>query len=119
MFNYQAPADLLRTAPFSSTGAGDGIGAAAAVAYRRQRAQLSSCWDAPLKLETVYDQIEANGGKQPALFPSIWKVQVNPITWHWPMRSMKTLASWTYCTVFALLATLPRQSNIPWMYGIG
>ncbi|MBK8973736.1 MAG: YciK family oxidoreductase [Hahellaceae bacterium] len=69
MFNYQAPADLLKDRTILVTGAGDGIGAAAAVAYAQAGATVILLGRTVKKLETVYDLIEERGGKQPALFP--------------------------------------------------
>ena len=51
------------------TGAGDGIGRAAALSYARHGATVILLGRTIAKLESVYDEIEAAGGPQPAIFP--------------------------------------------------
>jgi len=51
------------------TGAGDGIGKAVAIASARQGATVILLGRTVKKLEHVYDDIEAEGGPQPAIFP--------------------------------------------------
>ena len=67
--DYQAPADLLANRIILVTGAGDGIGRAAAFAYARHGATVILLGRTIAKLEKVYDEIEAAGGPQPAIFP--------------------------------------------------
>ncbi|NOG32785.1 YciK family oxidoreductase [Halomonas sp. TBZ9] len=67
--DYQAPADLLANRIILVTGAGDGIGRAAALAYARHGATVILLGRTIAKLEKVYDEIEAAGGPQPAIFP--------------------------------------------------
>lgn len=67
--DYQAPADLLDGRIILVTGAGDGIGRAAALAYARHGATVILLGRTIAKLEAVYDEIEAAGGPQPAIFP--------------------------------------------------
>lgn len=67
--DYQAPADLLAGRVILVTGAGDGIGRAAAKCYARHGATVILLGRTTAKLETVYDEIEADGGPQPAIFP--------------------------------------------------
>ncbi len=67
--DYQAPSDLLEGRVILVTGAGDGIGRAAALACAARGATLILLGRTIAKLEKVYDEIEASGGPQPAIFP--------------------------------------------------
>ncbi|SDK98870.1 NAD(P)-dependent dehydrogenase, short-chain alcohol dehydrogenase family [Modicisalibacter muralis] len=67
--DYQAPADLLDGRVILVSGAGDGIGRAAALTYARHGATVILLGRTIAKLEAVYDEIEALGGPQPAIFP--------------------------------------------------
>ncbi|GAA5178368.1 YciK family oxidoreductase [Modicisalibacter zincidurans] len=67
--DYQAPAELLAGRVVLVTGAGEGIGRAAAKCYARHGATVILLGRTTAKLETVYDEIEAEGGPQPAIFP--------------------------------------------------
>ncbi len=69
MFDYQAPADLLANRTILVTGAGDGIGRAAAITYAAHGATVILAGRTTKKLEEVYDAIEAAGNPQPAIFP--------------------------------------------------
>ena len=51
------------------TGAGDGIGRVAALTYARYGATVLLLGRTSSKLESVYDEIESFGGKQPAMLP--------------------------------------------------
>lgn len=67
--DYQVPVGLLDNRIILVTGAGDGIGRAAALAYARHGATVILLGRTIAKLEKVYDEIEAAGGPQPAIFP--------------------------------------------------
>ncbi|WP_458525749.1 YciK family oxidoreductase [Onishia taeanensis] len=67
--DYQARPDLLAGRVILVTGAGDGIGRAAAEQYARHGATVILLGRTTAKLEAVYDAIEAAGGPQPAIFP--------------------------------------------------
>lgn len=69
MHNYQAPDGLLTDKVILVTGAGDGIGKAAALTYAKLGATIILLGRTAEKLEAVYDQIEAEGGAQPAIVP--------------------------------------------------
>ncbi|MEQ5802153.1 YciK family oxidoreductase [Halomonas sp. H10-9-1] len=67
--DYQAPSELLDGRVILVTGAGDGIGRTAALTYARHGATVILLGRTTAKLEAVYDEIEAAGGPQPAIFP--------------------------------------------------
>ncbi|MFV8570658.1 YciK family oxidoreductase [Marinobacter sp. SBS5] len=69
MHDYQAPADLLKDRIVMVTGAGSGIGRAAAKAYAAHGATVILVGRTLSRLEEVYDEIEAAGHPQPALVP--------------------------------------------------
>lgn len=66
---YQAPADLLKDKIILVTGAGDGIGKAAAKAYAAHGATVILLGRTIPKLEKVYDEIVNAGGPEPAIYP--------------------------------------------------
>ncbi len=67
--DYQAPDRLLAERVILVTGAGDGIGRAAALSYARHGATVILLGRTIAKLEAVYDAIESEGLPQPAIFP--------------------------------------------------
>ncbi|MCL7943903.1 YciK family oxidoreductase [Marinobacter sp. ATCH36] len=69
MQDYQAPADLLKDRIIMVTGAGSGIGRAAAKAYAAHGATVILVGRTVAKLESVYDEIEAAGHPKPAIVP--------------------------------------------------
>ncbi|HEY8331027.1 MAG TPA: YciK family oxidoreductase [Pseudomonas sp.] len=69
MFQYSARPDLLKDRVILVTGAGRGIGAAAARTFAAHGATVILLGKTIEHLEEVYDQIEAAGGPQPAIFP--------------------------------------------------
>ena len=69
MFDYSAPANLLQERIILITGAGRGIGAAAALAYAAHGATVLLLGKTEANLVQVYDQIEAAGYPQPAVIP--------------------------------------------------
>ncbi|MFT6956201.1 MAG: NAD(P)-dependent dehydrogenase (short-subunit alcohol dehydrogenase family) [Halieaceae bacterium] len=66
---YLPDNNLLKGKAILVTGAGDGIGRAAALAYANHGATVILLGRTVAKLESVYDEIEAAGGAQPAIFP--------------------------------------------------
>jgi len=66
---YIAPADLLKDKIILITGAGDGIGKAAAKAYARHGATVVLLGRTTQKLESVYDEIISERSVQPAIYP--------------------------------------------------
>ncbi|GIU46322.1 YciK family oxidoreductase [Shewanella colwelliana] len=69
MLEYQAAKDLLKDKTILVTGAGDGIGRAAALAYAEHGATVILLGKTVKKLEAVYDEIEQAGCPTPAIVP--------------------------------------------------
>lgn len=67
--DYQPPLDLLKDRIILITGAGDGIGKAAAVACAKHQATVILLGRTVRKLEQSYDDIVACGAPQPAIYP--------------------------------------------------
>lgn len=69
MHDYSPPRDLLKERVILITGAGDGIGRAAALAFAGHGATVILLGRTLAKLESVYDTLEERGCPQPAIFP--------------------------------------------------
>lgn len=69
MFNYSARPDLLKDRVILVTGAGRGIGAAAARTYAAHGATVLLLGRTEANLSTLYDEIEAAGHPQPVVIP--------------------------------------------------
>lgn len=69
MFNYTPPANLLTDHVILVTGAGDGIGRAAAETFAAHGATVILLGRTVRKLESVYDAIEQAGHPRPAIYP--------------------------------------------------
>ena len=69
IIQYQASTDLLDQRIILVTGAGDGIGKAAALAYANVGAKVILAGRTLAKLEQVYDLITAAGQAEPVLYP--------------------------------------------------
>ncbi len=67
--DYAPPADLLAGRTILVTGAGDGIGKAVSSACAAHGATVVLLGRTVAKLESVYDDIVAAGGPQPAIYP--------------------------------------------------
>lgn len=66
---YQAPPNLLQDKIIAVTGAGSGIGETAAKTFAAHGATVILIGRTIAKLERVYDDIEATGHPQPAIYP--------------------------------------------------
>ncbi len=84
--NFTPAADALAGRVILVTGAGDGIGRAAALAYAGHGATLILLGRTESKLDAVYDAIEQAGGAQPAVVPmdlaSVSEEQVAELAGH-------------------------------------
>ena len=69
IINYKADKNLLKNNVILITGAGDGIGKAATMAFAEVGAQLILAGRTLAKLEQVYDSIVAAGYIEPTLYP--------------------------------------------------
>ncbi|ACA87178.1 YciK family oxidoreductase [Shewanella woodyi] len=69
MLEYQAAKDLLINKTILVTGAGDGIGRAAAISFAKHGATVILLGKTVKKLEAVYDVIEQAGYPKPAIVP--------------------------------------------------
>lgn len=69
MFDYRAKEHLLKNQVVLITGAGSGIGRACAIDCARLGASVILVGKTMAKLEAVYDEIEAAGYPQPAIYP--------------------------------------------------
>ncbi|MDP6968156.1 MAG: YciK family oxidoreductase [Gammaproteobacteria bacterium] len=69
MFDYKAAANLLAQRTILVTGASSGIGRTAAITYAGLGATVILLGRSVEKLESVYDEIEALGLAQPAIYP--------------------------------------------------
>jgi len=67
--DYTPRADLLAGRTILVTGAGDGIGKAVSSAFAAHGATVILLGRTTRKLESVYDDIVAGGGPQPAIYP--------------------------------------------------
>jgi len=67
--DYQPAADLLANRIILVTGAGDGIGKAAALTYAAYGATVILAGRTVAKLEQIYDLIEARGYSEPSIYP--------------------------------------------------
>ena len=66
-FDYQAPADLLAGKVILITGSSEGIGRAAALSFAKHGATVILHGRNVARLEALYDEIIAAGGKEPAI----------------------------------------------------
>jgi NAD(P)-dependent dehydrogenase (short-subunit alcohol dehydrogenase family) len=69
MKNYQAPSQHLKDRVIIVTGAGQGIGQTAAIAFAKQGATVILVGRTQAKLEATYDAIQAQGLPEALIFP--------------------------------------------------
>jgi NAD(P)-dependent dehydrogenase (short-subunit alcohol dehydrogenase family) len=69
LHHYQAVGNLLKDRVILVTGAGQGIGKAASLAYASKGAQVILLGRKASKLEAVYDEIKASGYPEAVIFP--------------------------------------------------
>lgn len=69
LHRYQAPAELLQGKTILVSGAGDGIGRKATLSFAAHGATVILLGRTVAKLEAVYDEIEAAGYPQAAIYP--------------------------------------------------
>ncbi len=69
MFEYTISENCLNNKVILVTGAGDGIGKQAALTYAKLGATVILLGKTVAKLESVYDEIIANGSPEPAIVP--------------------------------------------------
>ena len=67
--DYSAANNALQDKVIAITGAGAGIGRSAAISFAQHGATVILMGRTVSKLESVYDEIESNGGPQPAIYP--------------------------------------------------
>ncbi|MDG1937862.1 MAG: SDR family NAD(P)-dependent oxidoreductase, partial [Pseudomonadales bacterium] len=67
LINYKPSANALAGRNILVTGAGDGIGRAAALSFAQHGATVILLGRTEEKLEAVYDEIESKGGAQPVI----------------------------------------------------
>ncbi len=67
--NFTPAENCLQGKNILVTGAGDGIGKTVALAYAKYGATVLLLGKTQSKLEAVYDEIEKNGGAEPAILP--------------------------------------------------
>lgn len=69
MKDYSPPSDLLKNRVILVTGASSGLGRLMSLAYAEHGATVALLARDEARLENVYDEIVAEGGPEPAIFP--------------------------------------------------
>ena len=89
---YQPRPDLLKDRIILITGAGDGIGRAAAISYALHGATVVLHGRTLNKLEVIYDEIESLGRRKPPFSHYSYLAPLNVIMNYCSTRSIASLA---------------------------
>jgi len=87
MKNYQAPHDHLKNRVILVTGAAQGLGRTASLAFAKQGATVILLDKQAKKLEETYDAIQAAGYPEALIFPMdlenlSWPITIESISFH-------------------------------------
>ena len=84
--SWTARPDALVDKTVLVTGAAEGIGRAASLAYAAHGAEVLLMSRNEARLESLYDEIIAAGGREPAILQWIWPRRLTMTLLHWQAR---------------------------------
>lgn len=102
MKDYQAATDLLKDRVILVTGAGDGIGRAAAHRLGMHGATVILLGRTIRKLEQTYDELEQAGASKPAIYPMNLEGATPRTSPIWRKCWKPSSAAWTGCCTMPL-----------------